>query len=132
MESGYEVRIRIDPIFPIENWKTHYEDLIYSTFSELPSNPDRITLGTPRGLAKTLMFAKDRSWEKVAFTDKPEFTGWGKKAPKPLRKEIYLFFFDKFDNLGFDKSRIAMCKETKSMWKDLGLNYRECKCNCVW
>jgi len=132
MESGYEVRIRIDPIFPIENWKNYYEELVYSIFSELPSDPNRITLGTPRGLTKTLIFAKDRSWEKIAFTDKPLFTGWGKKAPDPLRKEIYLSFYEKLDNLGFDKSRIALCKETKTMWKELRLNPDLCKCNCVW
>ncbi len=100
-------------------------------FSELDSNPDRITLGTPRGLAKTLIFAKDRSWERIAFTDEPERTGWGKKAPSSLRKEIYIFFYDKLANLGFDKSRIAMCKETKSMWKEMGLNPDACKCNCI-
>jgi spore photoproduct lyase len=132
VETGYEVRIRIDPIFPISNWKTHYEDLVYSIFSELSSDPNRITLGTPRGLAKTLMFAKDRSWEKIAFTDNPEYTGWGKKAPTSLRKEIFLFLYDKIANLGFDKSRIAMCKETRSMWKELGLDPKSCRCNCIW
>ncbi len=132
LENGYEVRIRIDPTFPIDNWKTHYQDLLYSLLSELPSDPHRITLGTPRGLAKTLIFAKDRSWERIAFTDEPDRTGWGKKAPFPIRKEIYLFFYDKLHNLGFDKSRVAMCKETESMWLELGLNPRLCKCNCVW
>jgi len=132
MEAGYEVRIRIDPIFPIANLESHYEDLVYRIFSELPSYPDRITLGTPRGLAKTLRFAKDKSWERIAFSDKPERSGWGKKAPTPLRKEIYVFFYDKLSNLGFAKSRIAMCKETKLMWKELDLNPRLCKCNCVW
>ena len=132
LESGYEVRVRIDPIFPIKNWKNHYENLIYSMFSELPSDPDRITLGTPRGLTKTLIFAKDRSWERIAFMDNPERTGWGKKAPTPLRKEIYLFFYDKLESLGFGKSRIAVCKETKSMWKELDLNHNLCRCNCVW
>lgn len=131
-EVGYEVRIRIDPIFPIDRWQRHYDDLVYSVFSKLPSDPDRITLGTPRGLAKTLIFAKDRSWEKIAFTDEPDRTGWGKKAPTPVRKEIYLFFYDKFDTLGFDKSRIAMCKETRSMWKELGLDPKSCRCNCIW
>jgi spore photoproduct lyase len=132
VECGYSVRIRVDPIFPIENWKRHYEDLIYTMLSELPSDPDRITLGTPRGLSKTLMFSKDRSWEIVAFTDKPEYTGWGKKAPISLRKEIYGFFFDKLTDLGFDKSKIALCKETTLMWRDMGLNQDMCRCNCIW
>lgn len=132
VESGYEVRIRIDPIFPIENWKQHYENLVYSMITELPSLPNRITLGTPRGLTKTLIFAKDRSWEKIAFTDKPEYTGWGKKAPATLRREIYTFFYDKLGNYGLDKSRIAICKETRTMWKELGCNPDFCKCNCIW
>ena len=131
MEVGYEVRVRIDPIFPIENWETHYQDLIYSLLSELPKDPERVTLGTPRGLQKTLMFSKDHTWTKY-FTEKPEFSGWGKKIPTSQRKEIYLFFYDKFQSFGFDKSKIALCKETVSMWKDLMLDYTKCKCNCVW
>ena len=132
IEAGYEVRIRIDPIFQIEGWQRHYENLIYSLFSTLPSDPDRITLGTPRGLTKTLVFAKDRSWEKIAFTDKPEHSGWGKKAPVSIRKEIYLYFFDKMKSIGFEKEKISLCKETKSMWQELGLNSASCRCNCVW
>jgi spore photoproduct lyase len=132
IESGYEVRIRIDPIFPVENWQSYYENLIYSILSTLPRDPNRITLGTPRGLAKTLIFAKDRSWERTAFTETPEHSGWGKKAPASLRMEIYTFIFDKLATLGFDKSRIALCKETLSIWKALKLDPTECKCNCVW
>jgi spore photoproduct lyase len=132
ISSGYEVRIRIDPIIPIQDWQASYEDLVYSLFCELPTDPDRITLGTPRGLAKTLIFAKDRTWEKAAFTDEPEKSGWGKKAPQWLRKEIYLFLLDKLTDLGFDKSRIALCKETQLMWKELGMSPQENKCNCVW
>jgi spore photoproduct lyase len=132
MQAGFEVRLRIDPIFPIENWERHYEDLLYSIFSTLPSDPNRITLGTPRGLAKTLMFTKDKSWETIAFTDHPEHTGWGKKAPASTRREIYQFFYDKLASLGFDKSGIAICKETRSMWNELGLDCTTSKCNCVW
>lgn len=132
IEAGYEVRLRIDPIFPVENWRRYYEDLLYSIFSTLPSDPNRITLGTPRGLAKTLMFTKDKSWETIAFTDHPEHTGWGKKAPTSTRKEIYQFFHDKLGNLGFDKSRIAICKETRSMWNELGMEPKDCRCNCIW
>jgi len=129
-EVGDEVRVRIDPIFPIENWQAHYEDLIYSIFSGF--SPERITLGTPRGLAKTLMFSKDLTWAKY-FTEESERSGWGKKIPSPQRREIYLFFYDKLCALGFDKSRIAMCKETRSMWKELGLDPEpmKIKCNCV-
>ena len=132
IESGYEVRIRIDPIFPVENWQSHYENLVYSILSTLPTEPHRITLGTPRGLAKTLIFAKDRSWENIAFTQTPEYSGWGKKAPPSTRKEIYSFFFDKLQSLGYNKSKIGICKETKTMWQEMGIDYTKCACNCVW
>lgn len=132
-EVGYEVRVRIDPVFPIEGWQKHYEDLIYLLLSELAKDPSRITIGTPRGLMKTQMFSHDLSWWKLSFKENPsEDTGWGKKIAFPLRKEIYLFLYDKLDSLGFDKSKIAMCKETKSMWQELGLDHSRCKCNCVW
>jgi len=37
IESGYEVRIRIDPVFPIEDWKKHYAkyDKCYCQFLNL-------------------------------------------------------------------------------------------------
>jgi spore photoproduct lyase len=132
-EIGDEVRVRIDPIFPVGDWQRHYGDLVYLLLSELPNGPDRITLGTPRGLVKTRMFSKDSSWWKVAFEDNPsEDSGWGKKMAFPLRKEIYLFFYDILSTLGFNKSKIALCKETRSMWQALGLDYTKCKCNCTW
>jgi spore photoproduct lyase len=127
-EIGDEVRVRIDPIFPVENWRAEYEELIYSILSEF--TPERITLGTPRGLAKTLMFSKDLSWTK--YFDEGKLTGWGKKISDALRREIYLYFYDKLCALGFDKSKIAMCKETVSMWKELGLDPAKIRCNCVW
>jgi hypothetical protein len=78
------------------------------------------------------MFTKDKSWETIAFTDHPEYTGWGKKAPASTRKEIYQFFNDKLRSLGFDKSKIAICKETRSMWNELGMQPKDCRCNCIW
>lgn len=112
-DAGYEVRIRIDPIFPIDNWREEYGKLIELLLSKLI--PERITLGTPRGLQKTLLYCKgDKEWIKY-FT---ESSGWGKKISTPLRKEIYLFVIDKLTMLGF-KNPIALCKETESMWKEL-------------
>jgi spore photoproduct lyase len=125
--AGYEVRVRIDPIFPINNWEEHYEDIIYLLFSMLDRDPDRITLGTPRGLQKTLRFSKDASWTKY-FS---ESSSWGKKIAFDLRKEIYEYFSDKLRSLGYNKSRIAICKETTAMWSSLGWDKDKCKCNCI-
>jgi len=124
-EVGYETRIRIDPIFPIDNWREYYENLLNMIFKKL--KPDRITLGTPRGLRKTLLFSEDNSWTKYLSED----SGWGKKLSSPLRKEIYIFFNDKLNDLGFN--RIGLCKETVIIWKELekeAKNFKKEMCNC--
>ena len=121
--AGYEVRVRIDPIFPIDGWKEVYGELIDYLLSELW--PDRITLGMPRGLAKTFMFSKDLSWAQ-GMTEK---SGWGKKFPEAIRKEVYSFFLARLTDSGFEKGKIAVCKETVSLWRDLRMGRR---CNCVW
>lgn len=127
-EAGYEVRVRIDPIFPIEDWKTCYQDILYRIFSEI--EPTKIILGTPRGLKKTIYYARkagvDMSWTKFFKED----TSWGKKLPFELRKTIYEWFIDKLDMLGYSKDRISICKETVLMLEELGIAYERGTCNC--
>jgi spore photoproduct lyase len=127
-EAGYEVRIRIDPIFPIEDWETHYEDILYRIMSEV--EPARIILGTPRGLKKTIYYAKkagvDMGWAKFFKED----TGWGKKLPFELRRRIYEYMLDKLSALGYNDDKASICKETVSMLGKLGVPYRRGTCNC--
>jgi len=128
-EAGYDTRLRIDPIFPVNDWKNHYGDLLYSIFSRL--EPNRVILGTPRGLWKTIVFAKkaglDMSWTGY-FSE--EQTGWGKKLPFKVRKEIYEFMYDQLSSLGLSRDKISMCKEEVSMWREMDLNYTPLTCNC--
>lgn len=125
---GYDTRIRIDPIFPVKNWKSHYDDILNRMLSNL--TPDRIILGTPRGLWKTIKYAQkagvDMSWTHFFRED----TGWGKKLAFQQREEIYRFFFDKLDSMGYSLSRVSICKETTDMWKALGLPYAGRICSC--
>ena len=126
--AGYDTRIRIDPIFPITDWKSHYENLLGQILSSL--NPNRIILGTPRGLWKTIKYARetgvDMSWTQFF----KEETGWGKKLAFEERKRIYQFFYDKLGSVGYPLSRVSICKETVEMWSALGFPYRIGVCNC--
>lgn len=127
-EAGYDTRVRIDPIFPIEDWKIHYEDIIYRVFSGLV--PRRIILGTPRGLWKTIEYAQKGGF-KMDWADYfKEDSSWGKKLEFNQRKEIYEWFYDKLQSIGYDKSHISMCKETVGMWESMGLQYTNMTCNC--
>ena len=127
-KAGYDTRIRIDPIFPIKNWETHYKDLIQRILSNL--TPTRITLGTPRGLWKTINHAKKAGIDMVWTTFFVENTGWGKKLAFTLRKRIYKFMFEQLEAEGYPITRISICKETTRMLEALGLDYTSLTCNC--
>lgn len=127
-ETGYDVRIRLDPIFPIEDWKSHYQDIIYRLIEQV--TPSRIILGTPRGLWKTMEYAKEAGINMDWADYFKEDSGWGKKLGFDQRLEIYSFFYDKLSAIGFDKSKITMCKETVNTWERLGLKYVKSTCNC--
>lgn len=128
-KSGYDTRVRIDPMFPIDDWKIHYEDLLYRIFDAF--EPRRIILGTPRGLWKTIEYAKragmDMSWARFFA---PEETGWGKKMSEPLRQEMYQYMIDKLKSIGFPLNRVTLCKETISLWEKLGFKVKRFNCNC--
>jgi len=124
-EAGYEVRFRIDPIFSINGWQQSYDKLLHLIFTNLPTGPERITLGMPRGLRKTLMYSKDRSWAR-GLTEK---SGWGLKLPTSLRETVYAFFLDRLQSFGFSLDKVALCKETLSLSQELRVGRR---CNCVW
>ena len=125
---GYDTRIRIDPIFPVKDWKSLYAYVLNRIMSNL--TPDRIILGTPRGLWKTINYAQkagvDMSWTRFFKED----TGWGKKLAFEQRVEIYQFFFDKLESIGYPLPQISICKETIDVWKALGLPYVGRICSC--
>ena len=122
-EHGYPVRVRIDPMVPVDGWRKHYEDLVSKIFDNF--KPERITLGTLRGLSTTIRCAKDTSW--VEYLD--ERSNWGLKPRFDVRYEMYCFLIDLLESYGF--KNYALCKETVGMWKALGLDYRKIKCNCL-
>ena len=137
IDNEYTVRLRIDPMIPIENWKKEYTQLI-ENLVEHGLLKVRITLGTLRGLRKTINFSKNQEWKK--YLQKGEKTGWGLKIYPPLRDEIYRHTIQQLKKHGF-KGEIALCKETHNMWtrlKNLLYNpgqpekWQNTKCNCTW
>jgi spore photoproduct lyase len=124
-QAGYETRIRIDPIIPVPNWKKYYLRLIDDLFKNLI--PERITLGSLRGLQSTINGSPDKSW--LEFLS--EYSNWGKKVEFTKRYDMYRAILDYlFDTHNF--KQVALCKETKAMWEKLGLDYKKIRCNCVW
>ncbi len=123
-DSGYSVRIRIDPLVPLTNWKKEYMMLVDDIFSRL--KPERITLGSLRGLISTMNNAHDKTW--VEYLS--EYSNWGKKIDFRTRKLIYSAMIN-YLNEKHNYGNVALCKETVEMWEALSMNYREIKCNCI-
>jgi len=130
-DVGYEVRVRIDPMVPILGWETYYKQLVDNIFSRF--TPERITIGSLRGLESTIRFCTDRTW--VSFLSK-DTTGWGRKIPDDKRQVMYSTLINYLKNK-HSFSKIGLCKETHEMWEKLGINagmypyWSECRCNCV-
>jgi len=122
--AGYEVRIRIDPMVPVQNWQVEYLSLVDSVFSRF--TPSRITLGSLRGLQSTINMATDKSW--VEYLS--EKSNWGKRIDSDTR---YLMYYSLAKHLEeeFNYTNVALCKETLSIWDRLGMDYRKIKCNCL-
>jgi len=124
-EAGYEVRMRIDPMVPIDGWQEHYLHLIDIMFANLV--PERITFGSLRGLQSTINGCTDKTWVKYL----KESSNWGKKIDFKTRYNIYSTMISRLKER-YDFSKVALCKETVQMSNSLGMDCRKIKCNCVW
>lgn len=134
-DQGYETRLRLDPMVPVEGWKKGYRSIIEDIMRINP-HATVITLGSLRGLQSTIngakKFGKDLSWTNY-LTDR---TNWGLRVPENIRIEMYGYAIDQFRRLGYE-GEIALCKETIGVWDALRLSKHlsgrpgEVLCNCV-
>jgi len=123
-EIGYKVRVRIDPIVPIPQWQDEYRTLIDQIFESF--QPERITLGSLRGLQSTINNSRDKTW--VNFLT--EGSNWGRKVSNSMRKQMYEDLSQYISEV-HSYNQIALCKETKSMWNQLDMDYKKIGCNCI-
>ncbi len=121
---GYEVRIRIDPLVPVERWREEYPRLLDQIFTNF--TPARITLGSLRGLQSTINNCPDKSW--VDFLS--ERSGWGRRIAFLLRSEMFATLLQALREQ-YDYTDLALCKETLGVWQALGMDFRHIKCNCT-
>ena len=125
-DAGYEVRLRLDPMVPIEGWQQKYRNIIDEIF-KMGLEPERITLGTLRGLLSTLANVINGSWEK--YLDRKAYTNWGYKPSDQIRLELYQNAIEHLKDYGFN--RFGVCKETVKMWQLLKISFNEIICNCI-
>ncbi|MFW6126217.1 MAG: radical SAM protein [Chloroflexota bacterium] len=123
-EARYEVRVRIDPMVPVEGWQDAYRGLVGLIFSAF--TPSRITLGSLRGLQSTINNASDKDWVKYLC----ERSNWGRKVAFDTRYAMYRDVTD-YLRARYGYAELALCKETVAIWNKVGMDYRQIRCNCV-
>ena len=141
-EAGYPVRIRLDPIVPFESWRGAYAKTIKQIFSKIC--PNRVTLETLRfeeGFynIRNTIFASGPDLPNLIEQMEPMFLPKrfsGLKRPKSGKysfsedKRLEIFGFATNEIRKYSDCRIALCKESASIWKKLGMPLSRCSCVC--
>jgi len=141
-KAGYPLRIRLDPIVPFEGWRDAYSETIKQIFSKI--TPERITLGTLRfeeGFynMRNSIFTSGPELPNFLENMQPMFTAKkfrGSKKPKSgkysftEKKRLEIFGFIRTEIRKYSDCKIALCKESSSVWKKLKMPLSRCSCVC--
>lgn len=140
--AGYPVRIRLDPVIPIDGWQSAYAETVKQVFDKV--SPKSITIGTLRfetgfyAQRKTI-FSTGPELESHVETMNPMFEPKlypGDKKPRvgkysfPEEQRIEIFKHIIGEIKKYSDCPIALCKETSSVWKATGLDTSQCSCVC--
>jgi len=125
---GYDYRWRLDPILTPPGWQTIYLNFFKAT-SKAGHRPSRITLGTYREKNTQLSLWAEKwgiapmDWEPPGLVKQ----GSHYHLPHERRKEIYTAIMPMIQNY-FPETRVALCKETHVLRKELGICNAACNC----
>ncbi len=131
-EMGFEIRWRIDPVLPCEGWQD-----IYATFFSAAARdghkPMGITLGTYRQTQPALK-AFSRLWGLPAMEWTPpalEHDGLHYHLPRAPRLEIYGYLLNTIRAAwsGIGAPAVALCKESRDLRREVGLDHGVCNCS---
>jgi|GEM_PF-609312 len=131
-EMGYEIRWRIDPIFPVDNWAEIYRQFLFSAAAK-GHRPQRITLGTYREMGRSLLtMAAKWGLTQMEWTP-PNLTKAGVHyhIDEAERIAIYRQLADSI-SVAWGKHGsvpiIALCKESRAVREAVGIVYNHCNC----
>jgi len=131
-EMGFEVRWRIDPIFPVEGWEDIYEEFMRQAAKDGHA-PTRITLGTYREMKPGLL-TWARLWGLPPMEwEPPRLTKDGSHYHLSVEERIHIYSFLKQAIFEAWKSTgtvpiVALCKETKDVRIETDLLHKHCNC----
>jgi spore photoproduct lyase len=149
-EAGYRVRVRLDPIVPLPGWETMYAAAIGEIFAK--TSPERVTIGTlrfeegfhrnrhaiigERHPGSRLLREMERMQPMEVPIGKPAGRGRGLSKvsvgkisyPRTTRVEVFRFIIAEIRK--HFAGPIALCKETRDVWREVSLDPSRCRCVC--
>ncbi len=140
--AGYPVRIRIDPVVPVADWRNRYAEAIRSIFEKI--SPERVTVGTLRfeeGFYRMRNSIFKSGADLSLFLEgmepmfEPKIFAGAKKPksgkysfPADQRTELFGFIIREIGK--YSDCIIALCKESAEVWRMAGLDPSRCACAC--
>lgn len=118
--KGWRLRIRIDPMIPIQSWERWYAGLA-GEVNRL--GPERVTLGSLRALPGLSRWAPSDVWEHA-----PRLDGADRRRRVPMLSRLTMYTLMKEC---LEVPELGLCKETRRVWNALGFDPLNPKCNCI-
>jgi spore photoproduct lyase len=122
-DLGWPVRLRLDPMIPHEGWPGDYAETV-DKINAL--TPEMVTLGTLRA-SNTLVAHTRRNGRKASvfrFLREKDPSGFKWRIPYQQQLELYSFILNRLD----PSIIVALCKEDRKVWNDLGMKFQGCNC----
>lgn len=120
--AGWPVRVRLDPLLPVPDWKDCYERII-EKINQLA--PQVVTLGSLRFFHNLLAHAP-KDTDVFSFGKDHGDPDGRLRLALDTRLEMYRFCLDRLAGL-----RVGLCKETEKVHQELGLPGQHQSCNCT-
>jgi spore photoproduct lyase len=135
-DVGYTIRLRIDPLLLLPKWQAGYDELVRNVFETHGLNPEIITLGTLRFETGLDSLAKARFNNTELFNYDFVVEGRDKhRYQVEDRVMLYKYLIEKIKSYSqkgnISVPFIGLCKEKMEVWEKVGLDLKDCHCNCV-
>lgn len=120
---GWRIRLRLDPMIPIPNWRDSYARLI-SAINEL--QPEMVTVGTLRASKNLRSMAKhnERDYSVFDYLSEKDPAGFKWRLPLDTQLKMYGFVKRRLSK----KIKLALCKEDSALWHQLDMSFGGCNC----
>jgi len=128
-EAGYEVRIRIDPVIPVDGWQELYKPLVDLIHERVDFRGLRVTIGNLRYFRPLSRYARARGADATVFDSATWFDpdDGRMRVPPEIRLGTYRWFREQLDS----GIHVCPCKESSQVWRELGLDPTRPKCTCA-